>query len=101
MMDFFLDEEENLKSPNLVAYIDPNSPPKSAIYNNLTQNQTQKIEKPEINATSANNGTVDVTVSMNMLKKMLSPELVTKTNGVYSFKISGIFFNSINKKFNC
>ena len=93
MMDFFLDEEENLKSPNLVAYIDPNSPPKSALYQSLSQNQTQAAPKVENNTVEPSKGGVDVSVSMNMLKKLLSPELVSKTNGVYSFKISGIIYS--------
>ncbi len=91
MMDFFLDEEDNLKSPNLVAYIDPNSPPKSILYQSLSLNQAQTAPKAEPKAVSASQGTVDVSASMNMLKKLLTQELVSKTNGVYSFKISGTF----------
>jgi hypothetical protein len=93
MLDFFLDEEDNLKSPNLVSYIDPNSPPKSALYQNFGQNQTpQTPSQTQTQATPAQGGNVDVSASMNALKRLLSPELVSKTNGVYSFKITGINF---------
>jgi putative sterol carrier protein len=77
MLDFFLDEEENLKSPSLVSFIQPDS----------SQSTAQKAQ-PEQAAASTSSSTADVTASMNAIKGLVSSDLVKKINGVYGFNVT-------------
>jgi len=76
MLDFFLDEEENLKSPSLVSFIQPVSSQGSA-------QKTQPEPAPSTTSSSA-----DVTVSMNAIKGLVGNDLVKKINGVYAFNVT-------------
>lgn len=77
MLDFFLDEEENLKSPSLVSFIQSDS----------SQSTAQKAQ-PEQTAAAAASSTADVTASMNAIKGLVSSDLVKKINGVYGFNVT-------------
>lgn len=89
MLDFFLDEEDNLKSDNLIAFIEPNSPPKSVSFTSGEKIPSKVVDKATTSKpTTPATGSADVSSSMNSLKKLLSSDLVSKTNGVYAFKIT-------------
>lgn len=76
MLDFFLDEEENLKSPSLVSFIQPDS----------SQGTAQKAQPEQTASTSSSSA--NVTASMNAIKGLVSSDLVKKINGVYAFNVT-------------
>ena len=69
LMDFFIDEEETAASPSITSATKPKVEP-------TTPTPTQAATSP------------DVTSSMNAIKQLITPELIQKINGVYSFTIS-------------
>ena len=77
LLDFFLDEEENLKGATLTSLTEKSAKPAPAA--------AAAASPPP---PSPSGGANDVTPAMDAIKKMISPELVKKVNGVYSFVIS-------------
>ena len=75
LLDFFLDEEENLKGATLTSLTEKSAKPAPA---------AAASPPPPSPSGDAN----DVTPAMDAIKKMISLELVKKVNGVYSFVIS-------------
>ncbi len=69
MLDFFVDEEENINSPNLVGHIKP---------------ANAAAASPEAGAST---GKGDISGLINSMKGLLSAELVEKMNGVYHFQL--------------
>ena len=69
MMDFFIDEEESIRTPSL-----------------QSATETKLVSKTQTKA--ANPSVLDVATSMNAIKKIVTPDLVQKMNGVYAFSIS-------------
>jgi hypothetical protein len=72
MLDFFLDEEENVNSPSLVGHI---------------KSTSSSAQTASANNSQAPSGQQDVSGLINSMRALLSPELVEKMNGVYHFHL--------------
>lgn len=68
ILDFFLDEEENIQSPSLVGQIKTSAPPSTSS-----------------SANSNVDGVVDMSDLINAMRQLVSPDLVSKIKGVYHF----------------